>query len=87
MKDYVKALLITHFLTYVTIVFDIPILRQVVCFFYLTFVPGFLVLKVLKLESKMIDIILFSVGLIDHIVGAYPESWSLDKERKKCRTT
>lgn len=63
MKDYVKALLITHILTYVTIGFDIPILRQAVCFFYLTFVPGFVILKVLKLESKRIDVILFSVGL------------------------
>lgn len=63
MKDYVKALLIMHFLTYVTVAFDIPILRQVVCFFYVTFVPGFVIIKVLKLESERIDSILFSVGL------------------------
>jgi uncharacterized membrane protein len=63
MKEYVKALLIAHFLIYVSIGFDISIARQVFCFLYLTFVPGFLILKVLKFQSKKVDVFLFSVGL------------------------
>jgi len=48
----------------ITLVFDIPIARQVLGFLYLTFVPGFVLLRVLKLErSNMTETILFSIGL------------------------
>jgi uncharacterized membrane protein len=63
LKDYVKALLLIHLLVYVAIIVDIPVFRQIVCFIYLTFVPGFLILKVLKFENKKVDVFLFSVGL------------------------
>lgn len=49
---------------YATIFFDIPVARQVVGFLYLTFVPGFLIIKLLKMyELEWIEILLFSVGL------------------------
>ncbi|MCL0090054.1 DUF2206 domain-containing protein, partial [Dehalococcoidia bacterium] len=44
--------------------FDIPFLRQVVCFIFLTFVPGLLLLRILKLHRLgTINTLLYSVGL------------------------
>ncbi len=44
--------------------FDIPVLRQIVGFIYLTFVPGFLLLKLLRLNRlSSIETLLYSVGL------------------------
>lgn len=44
--------------------FRIPILRQFVCFIYLTFVPGILILRVLKLHKlESIESLLYSIGL------------------------
>ncbi|MHC3128451.1 MAG: DUF2206 domain-containing protein [Candidatus Bathyarchaeota archaeon] len=43
---------------------DIPVARQVIGFFYLTFIPGFVILKLLKLDSlDRVEAVLFSVGL------------------------
>ncbi|QUH22623.1 DUF2206 domain-containing protein [Methanobacterium alkalithermotolerans] len=41
----------------------IPILRELVCFIYLTFIPGFLILRILKLHDLGIESILFAIGL------------------------
>ena len=44
--------------------FRIPILRQFICFIYLTFVPGILILRVLKLHKlESIKSLLYSIGL------------------------
>jgi len=43
---------------------EIPILRQAVGFIYLTFVPGFLIFKLLRINNKnAIESLLYSVGL------------------------
>lgn len=43
---------------------DIPILRQVVGFIYLTFIPGIIILRILKLHKLgNIETLLYSVGL------------------------
>lgn len=43
---------------------EIPILRQVIGFIYLTFVPGILILRIIKLDNKdIIETLLYSVGL------------------------
>lgn len=48
----------------VTMLFDIPIANQVIGILYLTFVPGFIIVKLLKLdELDVLEIILFSAGL------------------------
>lgn len=42
----------------------IPILRQVIGFLYLTFVPGFLILSILKIDKlNLIDRTLYSIGI------------------------
>ncbi len=47
-----------------TLGFDIPVLRQIVGFIFLTFVPGFLILRILKLHRLgTVESLLYSVGL------------------------
>ena len=44
--------------------FDIPVLRQIIGFVFLTFIPGMLILRVLKIHSAgIIECLLYSVGL------------------------
>ena len=63
-RNFLLALLFLQFIVYVTVFFDVPIARQVIGFIYLTFVPGFVILKLLKLdELDGVDTFLFSVGL------------------------
>lgn len=59
-----EALLVIAFVTSISIALDIPILRQVFGFFFLTFIPGFVILRILNLKERNVtDTILFSVGL------------------------
>jgi uncharacterized membrane protein len=64
MRQSLVIIPLIHILTYLGIGLDLPIFRQVVVFIYLTFVPGFILLRFLRLkETKTVDTILFSVGL------------------------
>jgi len=57
-------ILIMHLLMYVSIGLNIPVLRQCFGFIYITFIPGFVILHVLRLREKnIIDTIVFSVSL------------------------
>jgi uncharacterized membrane protein len=57
-------ILLIHILTWLAIGLDLPVFRQIIGFIYLTFVPGYILLNLLKLkEAKIVDVILFSVGL------------------------
>lgn len=43
---------------------NIPILRQLICFIYLTFIPGFIILRILKIHNlDNIENILLTLGL------------------------
>ncbi|AKB74544.1 hypothetical protein MSLAZ_1283 [Methanosarcina lacustris Z-7289] len=44
-------------------IINIPILRYIVVFVYLAFIPGLLILSILRINLKFIDLILFSFGL------------------------
>jgi uncharacterized membrane protein len=58
------AVPIMHLLLYIAIVLDIPVFRQIIVFFYLSFVPGFVILKILRVEkTEFAEIILLSAGL------------------------
>jgi uncharacterized membrane protein len=47
-----------------TIKFEIPILRQVIGFIYLTFIPGIIILRILKLHKLgNVETLLYTVGL------------------------
>jgi uncharacterized membrane protein len=61
---FIICLLAIQTVSCITLVLDVPIARQVIGFLFLTFVPGFILLKVLGLgKSTVTEIILFSVGL------------------------
>ena len=63
LKPFLVVLLF-HILLYIVIILDIPILRQIVAFCYLTFVPGFLILKLLKpTRTMLVEKLLLTVGL------------------------
>ncbi|MFX1535500.1 MAG: DUF2206 domain-containing protein [Promethearchaeota archaeon] len=63
-KSLIITILLLQFTLYVTAIFDIPIARQFVGFIYFTFVPGFVIVKLLKLEKlDGVETFLFSVGL------------------------
>jgi uncharacterized membrane protein len=58
------AIILFHLLLYVVVILNIPVIRQIIVFIYLTFIPGFILLKFLKLTNTMIvEKILFAVGL------------------------
>jgi uncharacterized membrane protein len=63
LKPFLVVILF-HILLYFVIILDIPIVRQIVVFCYLTFVPGFLILKLLKpTRTVLVEKLLFTVGL------------------------
>jgi uncharacterized membrane protein len=52
------------FFAIITILFNIPFLREITVFIFLSFIPGFTLLGLFKLnEIRFLDIILFSFGL------------------------
>lgn len=58
------ALLLFHILLFAVIILNIPILRQIIAFIYLSFIPGVALLKLLKLNGTMVvEKILLIVGL------------------------
>jgi uncharacterized membrane protein len=62
-RDFLIAIMFLQLIVYVTVFFNIPIARQVLGFFYFTFLPGFLILKLLRLnELDRIETILLSIG-------------------------
>jgi len=63
-RHILVAILFLQFISCATLVFDVPVARQVIGFIYFTFVPGFVVIKLLKLdELDGLETILFSAGL------------------------
>lgn len=63
-RNFLVAIVIIQFMTNVTVVLNIMIARQVIGFLYLTFIPGVVLLRILKLDKLNIaEIILFSAGL------------------------
>ncbi|XES78262.1 MAG: DUF2206 domain-containing protein [Candidatus Bathyarchaeia archaeon] len=64
MKPDVISFVVIQSLLFITVSLDIPIIRQIVVFCYLTFIPGFVFLKFLHLnELQTIETFLFAVGL------------------------
>jgi len=63
-QDFLIVIVFLQLMVYFTVLFDIPIARQILGFFYFTFLPGFIILKLLKLnELDKLETVLFSVGL------------------------
>lgn len=63
-RNFLIIMLVLQFIMYGIVFLNIPIARQVIGFLYLTFIPGIILLRILKLgKLDMAEIILFSVGL------------------------
>ena len=63
-RQFLLEILIFQLVFYAVVFFDIPVARQVVGFVYLTFVPGLIITRLLKIgRSSWERRILFSVGL------------------------
>jgi uncharacterized membrane protein len=63
-NNWILWIFFLQVVTNISILFDVPIARQVLGFCYFTFLPGFIILKLLKVnELDKVETILFSVGL------------------------
>lgn len=62
-KCFLMIMLMLQLAFCIAVIFNIPIARQIIGFFYLTFVPGFVVTKLLKMKADRLETALFSVGL------------------------
>lgn len=61
--NFTLLALFLQIITCFAVFFDVPIVRQVVGFFFFTFVTGFIILKLLKLdELNWVETVLFSLG-------------------------
>jgi len=64
MNSQLKAVTLFCIVTSVSIFLDIQVVRQILGFCFLSFVPGYLLLRLLKLTGKnTIETIIFSIGL------------------------
>jgi len=62
-KCFLLFLLFLQFTLDIAVLFDIPVMRQVIGFLCLTFVPGLIIVKLLKLdELDSLELVLFSAG-------------------------
>jgi uncharacterized membrane protein len=54
-----------------SVIFNLTIVREVLGFVYLTFLPGFALLRLLRLKLEVVESIVFAVGLsIVFLMGA-----------------
>jgi uncharacterized membrane protein len=64
LSPHIQTLLLLHIVTIASMALNIPIVRQFSVFVYFTFVPGFAILRILKLEERDATFrVLFSAGL------------------------
>jgi uncharacterized membrane protein len=57
-------MLFLQFIVYVTVLLDIPVARQIIGFFYFAFIPGIVIIKLLRLnEIENLEMLLFSTGI------------------------
>jgi uncharacterized membrane protein len=62
-KNLLLIILFFQFIVYATVFFDIPVVRQIAGLVYFTFVPGFIIVKLLRMkEIGRLETVLFSIG-------------------------
>jgi uncharacterized membrane protein len=63
-SQFPVVVLLFQALTDTLVIFNIPVARQIVVFIYLTFIPGLIILRLLKVkELDVLEMILLSMGL------------------------
>ncbi len=64
MKKVLMTIIALMVVLLIAVFLNVPILRGIISFVYLSFIPGFLILRILKLgKTSLADTLLFSVGL------------------------
>ena len=58
-QHYLGIVVFLQVIMYVSLFLNFPIVREVIGFFYLTFIPGFILLKLLKLDFGTVEDVLF----------------------------
>lgn len=61
-QNFLGVVIFLQVAMYVSLFFNFPLVREVVGAFYLTFIPGYLFVKLFKLELDSLEFILYSVG-------------------------
>src|SRR5208282_5505866 len=61
-QHFLGIVVFLQVIMYVSLFLNFPLVREVVGIFYLTFVPGFIFIKLLKLELGTLEFILYTVG-------------------------
>lgn len=56
MRNTVMFILATYVLLYVSVILDVPILRQCVGFVFLTFLPGFVLFRALGIKTDSVTV-------------------------------
>lgn len=63
-KNYYIFIIFLTLLTDITIILDIPIIRQVFSFLFYTIIPGLIILHILKLDKiEKLKVFIFAIGL------------------------
>jgi len=63
-NNWIITILFLQATANIAILFNVPIARQVMAFLYFTFIPGYILIKLLKMRMKSLtETILFSAGL------------------------
>jgi len=60
--DFLLAIIFLQSVIYMLVVFDITVARQIIGFLYFTFLPGYLIVKLLKFHFRTLETLIFSVG-------------------------
>lgn len=64
LRRFLEVMLIIQVAVYLVVFLDIPVARQIIGFLYLSFIPGMILTRVLRLHKlETLETILFSVGL------------------------
>jgi uncharacterized membrane protein len=64
LNQWILCIFLVQIVANVSILFNIPVTRQVIGFTFFTFVPGYLLIKLLKMKMEgLTETVLFSMGL------------------------
>lgn len=62
-SGFLQAAIIIQISFYLVVIIDIPIIRQILGFIYLTLIPGFAIIHLLNLNLEPVESVVFAVGL------------------------
>lgn len=61
-KHFLSIVVFLQVIMYFSLFLNFTLIREVIGIFYLTFIPGAILVKILKLDFRTVEFIVFSVG-------------------------